>query len=94
MTAGRLFKEQCPRCEQQVDWETTGFLYGPWAMPLKHNKPDGSLCAEKPVLIKHEFVEVKPYDVPITKLLDLEYTYGASDRARVLGMDQPESDDE
>jgi hypothetical protein len=94
MTAGRLFKEHCPRCEQQVDWETTGFLYGPWAMPLKHNKPDGSLCAEKPVLIKHEFVEVKPYDVPITKLLDLEYTYSASDRARVLGVPQTENDDE
>lgn len=76
MTAGRLFKQRCPRCEQEVDWETTGFPYGPWAMPLRHNLSDGKLCAEKPVLIEHTLVEVKPYDMPTTRLLDLEYRYG------------------
>lgn len=79
MTAGRLFMEHCPRCEQKVQWETTGFAYGPWAMPLKHNKLDGSLCAEKPVLIEHTLVELKPYDMPTTTLLDLEYRYGKKD---------------
>lgn len=89
MTAGRLFKEECPRCKQTVDWETTGFLYGPWAMPLRHDGPDGKLCAEKPVLIKHELVELRPYDLPKTLLLNLPYQYGNEEKPTCMTCGKP-----
>lgn len=82
MTAGRRLKAVCGRCQQQVEFETTGYPYGPLIVALPHDL-DGKPCLEKPVLFHHELVEVKPMEMPTTLLLDLEYQYGKNRKSEV-----------
>lgn len=76
MTAGRQFTGQCGRCRQEVTFETTGFPYGPLVQPLRHNRVDGTLCAEEPVLFELGPIDVQPMKEPKGLLFDVEYIYG------------------
>lgn len=79
MTTGRRFDAQCSRCRQVVVFETTGFPYGPLALPLEHFYMDGKQrlkrCEDSAPLFKIQQVQVEPMTLPNDGIFHLDYLY-------------------